>query len=228
MPTGRTLFVDLRSAIGRGILATREFDPALTRYLSEIIGAGDCFIDVGANVGVFSLLASDRTGPCGETHAFEVDPRALRCLGLTQKRNRLTNLVVHATALGDRCGTISLSQSGEVGHTFIRRSSSASLTFPVMTLDCWADYFSARRVRVIKIDVEGAELPVLRGATRLLRACSPEVICESEPGHQARFGYNESDLVEHMAALGYSVRSLPGTNDGTLVFTHTRLTSPGE
>ena len=77
---GRVMYVDLRSAIGRGILATGEFDPGVFVPFRGMLRAGHTFLDVGANVGYYSMLASAIVGGAGAVHAFEIDPRPLRCL----------------------------------------------------------------------------------------------------------------------------------------------------
>lgn len=77
---GRKMLVDLRSAVGRGIFATGQFDPAVFEPLRAALKPGGTFLDVGANVGYYSMLALDLVGAQGAIHAFEIDERPLRCL----------------------------------------------------------------------------------------------------------------------------------------------------
>src|SRR4051812_2980869 len=76
---GRRMFVDLRSAVGRGIFATKTFDPEIFEPLRGALKPGGTFLDVGANVGFYSMLALDAVGESGAIHAFEIDRRPLRC-----------------------------------------------------------------------------------------------------------------------------------------------------
>jgi FkbM family methyltransferase len=215
---GRRLYVDLRSAIGRGMLVTGQFDRALGDFLRKTLQPGDTFVDVGANVGVFSLIALERVGEKGLVHAFEVDPRALRCLTRTQQANGLGNLIVHNTALGATAGLMSIVQSAELGDTYMTQPSDGALRFPLEPLDAWLDHFRERGLRLVKVDVEGAELEVLSGAERVLRTCRPIVVCEAVESHQARFGRSVADLIAFMTGLGYNVERLAGVNDPTIVF----------
>jgi hypothetical protein len=82
------MFVDLRSAVGRGLFATGRFDPQVIDPLRDALKPGGTFLDLGANVGYYSMLALDLIGERGSVHAFEVDERPLRCLRKTIKRNR--------------------------------------------------------------------------------------------------------------------------------------------
>src|ERR1043166_3041873 len=102
---GRRMFVDLRSAVGRGIFATKRFDPAVFEPLQSVLKPGGIFLDVGANVGYYSMLAMDLVGESGAIHAFEIDERPLRCLHKTVRRQKLVNLHIHEIAVGAAEGT---------------------------------------------------------------------------------------------------------------------------
>jgi FkbM family methyltransferase len=214
---GNALFVDLRSAIGRGMLVTGRFDDAVARVLRAELRPGGVYVDVGANVGVFSLLGAECVSDHGVVHAFEVDPRALRCLRRTQRTNRLTNLVVHAVALGADAGLVCLEQSDDVGLTFVSSERKGGTLFPLLPLDAWFTYFQKRGLDVLKIDVEGSELEVLRGARKVIECCRPVVVCEAA-GLQERFGALPDDIVRFMANLRYRVSELENANDMTFVF----------
>src|SRR3954471_9092588 len=70
--TGRRMFVDLRSGVSRGIFAKGEFDPKVFEPLRSALTPGGTFLDVGANVGFYSMLALDAVGATGAIHAFEI------------------------------------------------------------------------------------------------------------------------------------------------------------
>lgn len=84
----KTLYIDLRSAVGRGIYVTGKFDDQVFEALSLSIKPGTVFIDVGANIGYYSLLAMDFVGTNGMVHAFEIDPRPLVCLSILGGTNQ--------------------------------------------------------------------------------------------------------------------------------------------
>jgi FkbM family methyltransferase len=209
--------VDLRSAIGRGVLVTGSFDRALGQFISQTLRTDDVFVDAGSNIGYFSLMANHLVGPGGEVHAFEVDPRALRCLRLSQRRNSLPNLIIHSVALGDRPGVVRLVTSGEAGHTFVTSGDGGRRVVPMMPLDAWLEYFTARGIRLIKIDVEGAELAVLRGARGIIERCRPVIVFEAIESNLTRFGDSVAHIREFFEGLAMSPQQLPGTDEPNLV-----------
>jgi FkbM family methyltransferase len=216
LQSGAVCYVDLRGAIGRGVLVTGCFDPALTSFLrSELEVRRGAFIDAGAHIGYFSVVALEMN--VREVHAFEVDPRPLRCLRLTSARNSSENLMVHECALGDRDGFVRLALQPESWHTYVDLKQLEGPSFPIKRLDSFRDSLRST-AGLIKIDVEGAELAVLLGAEGILREHRPMVVCEVIPKNLARFGHTDSDLIAWMGALGYSFRELPGANDPTLIF----------
>ena len=214
--SGRICYVDLRSAFGRGVLITGGFDAALTNLIcSEVRRRPGAFIDAGANIGYFSLLALDLDAT--EVHAFEVDPRSLRCLRLTRERNGLENLRIHECAIGDRSGGVHLALQPEFGHTYVDLQASNGSLFPMRTLDSFRTDFRAP-ISMMKLDVEGAELAVLRGGEGILREYHPLVVSEVIAENLARFGNTDLELIDYMRSLGYTFTELAGANDRNLIF----------
>src|SRR5258708_323497 len=91
---GDTIFADLRSSIGKGLLATGAFDYNSIEPILEVLSPGDIFVDVGANIGYYSFLASRKIGVKGRVFAFEIDERPIRCLKQTISYHRLQNIEV--------------------------------------------------------------------------------------------------------------------------------------
>src|SRR5947209_3562381 len=102
--SGQTLYVDLRSTVGRTLFMNGEFDAGVFRPLSQYLQKGDTFLDIGANVGYYSILALQLVGPDGAVHAFEIDERPLRCLRRTIADSGITNLHLYETSVGDKIG----------------------------------------------------------------------------------------------------------------------------
>jgi FkbM family methyltransferase len=136
------------------------------------------FWDIGAHAGFFTMLASRAVGASGAVHAFEPQPENRNRLVGTIGRNGVKNVYVHGFALSDRCGEAVLHghQASPAWSLVSQRSEKDSVRVQCRTLDEVAHL--ARKPHVIKIDVEGAELSVLRGGCRLLRRSRPLVIVE--------------------------------------------------
>lgn len=150
-------------------------------------------VDVGGHIGLWSFNLAQRFK---QVHAFEPVAAHRDCF----ERNTigLTNITLHGCALGDREGRVSIktepTSSGDsrvVGPGDI----------PLHTLDS----FHLSDVSLVKIDTEGFELFVLRGAEELLARQKPVLIVEQKAGHAQKYGLGETDAVPYLQSLGYRV-----------------------
>jgi FkbM family methyltransferase len=213
--TGRSMYVDLRSAVGRGIYMKGEFDPAVFDPFEKILQPGDTFLDVGANVGYYSMLALDRIGATGLIHAFEIDERPLRGLRKSILTQHLTNLHLHEIAVGDRSGSIRLVRENDCGNSHVTDQKDLGFEVPMTTLDEWYRRENKPFVRAIKMDIEGAELRALKGAVQLLTESRPVLVCEAwDGGHPA-----QSEAARFLCSLGYSVQALQNVHSPVVVAT---------
>lgn len=212
----RRMYVDLRSPIGRSIYMKGEFDPAVFEPLATCLRPGDLFLDVGANVGFYSLRALDVVGPSGAVHAFEIDPRPLRCLRKTIASGALKNVHLHEFAVGDQDGLAFLVQREDCGHSSVAVEG-AGPKVTMITLDAWRREHSEGRIRAIKIDIEGGELRALRGATELLRRERPLLVCEVIEDPRDRRYDDTAAIFALLESLGYQWHWLEGCYDATLV-----------
>jgi FkbM family methyltransferase len=157
------------SAIHRCWLGFYEFEKQ--RLISSMVRPGTVFYDVGANVGFYSLLASEVVGPRGLVFAFEPLPRNVAYLKKHLELNRVANVDVLELALGEQTGIASFTSepSGFMG----RLSDFGGLPVAVASLD---SLLAKRRLvppHSIKIDIEGSELLALRGAISCIQRHRP-------------------------------------------------------
>jgi FkbM family methyltransferase len=213
---GRRMFVDLRSGVSRGIFAKGEFDPNVFEPLRSALKPGGTFLDVGSNVGFYSILAVDIVGVTGAIHAFEVDERPLRCLRKTIAHEQLGNFHLHEMAVGHRDGEVGLEMREDSGNSGVVESGGGRQV-KMTKLDTWWRATGAKNIQAIKLDIEGAELLALQGAREMLRAERPLLVCEADEALQKRFDYGPRQLVDEFATLGYRVESLAGTWSPTVV-----------
>jgi FkbM family methyltransferase len=177
-----------------GTIANDQLSEFLVTRLCK---SGKAFLDVGAHIGsiIASVAHHDRSI---EIIAFEAIPEKVANL-----QKRFPGVVIHNCAVGDREGTVSFFIDMErSGYSSLGKSPSASvreITVPLKRLDDLV----TKTVDVIKIDVEGAELGVLRGAARILGENRPVVMFESAPGDENRLGYTKEALWQYLAKLGY-------------------------
>jgi len=164
------------------------------------ITPGASVYDVGANVGIYTLLASLKACAYGRVYAFEPLARNLRYLHRHVAINHLQNCLIMEVAVSDTEGTQRLS-AAPWDHSMARLSPDGELEIPTVTLDrCIYGEKGLRPPNVIKIDVEGAELPVLRGASRTLTEYRPCLFIEIHGTQQHR------ECREFLAAKGYRLK----------------------
>lgn len=166
--------------ITRHIYRLGAHEPDITRYIIEHIHLGpeDVAIDVGANIGWYTVLLSRLSEPGARVFAFEPDPETYRLLCGNVRANSVTGVTALNLALGETSGTAVLHRyktSNNGRHTLSGSGDGGggSCQVNVETLDafCSAHGIDNRRVRFLKIDVEGFEYHVLRGGAQLLRRC---------------------------------------------------------
>jgi FkbM family methyltransferase len=166
------------------------------------------FVDVGANIGWFTLVAAHALAGRGHVHSFEPDPAHVEKLRANVAVNRLGNVTVNDWALSDRTGsaTLHLNSTNRGDHSLLpsaARQGSASVA--LARLDDYTG-LSAERPLVIKIDVQGTEIDVLAGARTLLASHPHEIVvlCELAPAALAAGGRTAGDLAAMLDGLGFA------------------------
>ncbi len=177
------------------------------KFLLRVLRPSDGFIDIGANVGFYTVLASTVV-TAGPLFAFEANPRNLEVLRDQVEINALTNAEVFGTALGNTTGELSFSDSGrETGSLATDLNSGAKLiTVPCCRLDdCLAEHFLPEYV-VAKMDVEGCEALVLDGATAAMQSGRISVwLFELNETALCKHGSSGEKLTGAFIEHGYSI-----------------------
>jgi len=203
-----TVACDPRDGVQSTLLERGEWEPTVSRTIAQILRPGDVFVDIGANIGYFSLLASGIVGGRGQVIAFEPLSENVACLLDTCSRNQAHNIVCLSLALNDVGGlvTLHLPDDGQVGLTSIRPVGTRTRRVLACRLDGILDESLFAQVRLIKLDVEGAEMNVLNGMERLFeRGHRPFVICEVTDAFTRSLGSSASMLVQRFASYNYQL-----------------------
>jgi FkbM family methyltransferase len=168
---GYELWLDLSDQIQREMYLG-VFEPQETRFVRARIRSGMTFVDVGANVGYFTLLASSIVGPMGRVLAFEPSPYACGRLRRSIEENAVTNVTLLQTAVGKAAGELPLylpAKHGLHSPTMVAHAGSGvPVSVQVVRLDDVLKGLEVDHVDMLKVDVEGFEPDVLQGAERLL------------------------------------------------------------
>jgi FkbM family methyltransferase len=228
------LWIDLADRhVSLGCL-TGDYEPSETHFVLSNLNPGDRFLDIGANVGWFAVRAAERVGPTGHVHAFE--PRAATA-GLLDRsiieNGFETRLSLHRLALGAEDGVARLlgcETSNNLGGFRLARDDGD--TFDGMTSEAVAiatlDSLSiGGPVRLIKIDVEGAEPLVLNGGRALLARDRPVILSEVfGAGLRQVSNMDVADYTELIADLGYRIHALENGTVGERVNSPAALDQP--
>ena len=201
--------------IGKNIFIFGLFEKAECRFVTRFLQPGMIFLDLGANLGQYTLLAARRIGPAGQVHSFEPSTRMFAELQFNVALNDLASCcVLNHAAVSDRPGhgRLALYKPGyEVFGTLgdQERHSHALIgyeTIPILTLDEYVEQKQLERVDLIKMDIEGAELPALQGATKLL-SCphAPALVLEFSDANSVGFGYHSLETWDYLTQFGYQL-----------------------
>ena len=177
-----------------------------------ILGPGMRVFDIGANQGIFTIIASRRVGPLGRVYAFEPVPSQYQMLKLNCRLNGLKNVVTESLAVSDRVGTAEFFEVGQdqANYSSLKPPASDVKTPFYQTIVKTVDllfYMSEKGidcVDFIKIDVEGGERDVIAGGESLWRSESaPIVLMEINDLRTERWGYRATEILRYFEKLGY-------------------------
>ena len=225
--------------LSRAVYVSGTYEPNTLRVLRSLLQPGAVCLDVGANVGVVSLVASRWVGPSGHVYAFEPSAREFARLSENIERSQLRNVTPVRAALSSFCGSaplrVAAAASGglnTLGDSFpyagveIERIMDVAVT----TLDDFVERQALPTVAVIKLDIEGSEGEALTGAARLLARDRPALVLEVFERTLQSTGWTVARLERLVTDTGYllfeiddetadlrSVASLTGHNEQNLV-----------
>ncbi|HEY2573317.1 MAG TPA: FkbM family methyltransferase, partial [Verrucomicrobiaceae bacterium] len=181
-----------------------------------LVRPNDFVLEGGANVGIWTLLFGALVGKTGRVHAFEPVPQTYRLLARQMSSSRMRQRITTVeAALSDANGQIDIMLPGtDFAQASLRRQSEGSWrtadTLRTLTCRTWRgdDYLAAAAVEpphFIKLDVEGAELPALRGLESTLNTKHPLLHLEVCAAWQRSFGYTPADLLAFLTGKGYDI-----------------------
>ncbi len=208
-PRGWRINGHTRDWIQRNLYYFGLWEPNLSAWIENRLSPGEVFIDVGANIGYFTLLAANRVGPSGRVVAVEAMPAIFQHLSAHVAANALTNTrLINEAAVGPGEPSEVLLYWGGAGNIgssgMIQQSAQAeSVKVAARTLAQMLTLEECRRARLIKVDVEGVEGRTLRGL-ELERGCFDErleLIVEISAGPDA--ATDPDELLQYLAGLGF-------------------------
>ena len=207
VPMGsRRIRIDLRDRIiAKRLYLGIAWERDLQQLLAAMSLRGGVCLDIGANLGVHSLIMSDLVGPAGRVYAFEPERRNFALLEANLKLNRVTNVTAAATALGDSVGMcrLAVSPNNFGDHRVASGVEGRGGDVPITTVDAAMATVPDGAVRFVKVDVQGYELHILRGMRATLER-NPDLILALEVFPQALrdAGSSAREVMERLQDLG--------------------------
>jgi FkbM family methyltransferase len=209
-------------AVGALIYYLGNSEPESAGFISDFLKPGMVFFDVGAHIGEYTLIGSREVGPTGAIHAFEAQPDTFALLKQNCTTNRAENVKLNSVAVCEHEGEVEFDICAEPAMSSMAAAVDVErkrgrIRVPGITLD-WYCQTNSTWPSLLKIDVEGAELLVLRGAADVLRrppGSAPVIIFECLDFTYARFGYDRETVVTYLRSFGYQVFRM--AEDGALL-----------
>ena len=211
---GVSLNLDPGDLVSYSILKNREWQPGVWTALDSRLGPGAVLLDVGAHIGYFSLKGAAKVGPKGRVVSFEPNPETLVQLRSNVAASQVESTVtVEPIAASDRDQQLTLyaTRGVNTGASSLSKENAGAFDeapkgYPVRArpIDDVVAELGLTRVDAIKIDVEGAEVSVLRGAMKTLTRFHPKVAIEIDERQLAGFGTKPADVEALLKQAGYN------------------------
>ncbi len=188
------------------------YESGTLHVLKNYLQPGDVFVDVGANVGLMTVYAARLVGPSGKVIAFEPVPELFDLLHRSIGSNQLTNVEVVRAAVGPQSGRLHLDVSGACPSATDRMSND-TIAVAMISLDDYLEKAcNVNRVKLLKVDVEGFEASVIRGACHLLQSKQAPLVClEYSPKNCGSSLAAQEPLRQLMTLNDYRFFQLKGT-----------------
>jgi FkbM family methyltransferase len=213
---GHRMALDDRDSLRLSV--ARLMEPTLTRFVQEAVKPGDTVLDVGANIGYFTLLFARAVGPGGRVVAIEPDPENVALLTRNVARNGYADRVtVLPRAAWDASGPLRLFRSEENRgdhQTYDIGEGRESVTIDALRVDDYAPLAAGPPVALVKMDIQGAEYRALLGMRELL-ARSRDVVLLTEfwPLGLQRAGTPPAAYLDLIASMGFGFLDVPDDRD---------------
>ena len=220
--------VAVRNGIAKGLkfntgescpeLALGTYEVPIQKIFAQHLKTGDVFYDIGANVGFFSIIAAKLVGEGGKVYAFEPGSENAKSIRYNGELNNFNQIEVIEKAVSNTSGTgefLLAKYSG--GHALATADAPPDLagkvTVDLVSIDDLIASGQIEPPNFVKIDVEGAELDVLKGMTQTIKTYQPSVIYEVDDGDRAAYERKYQELANFFESFNYQVTQTENSYD---------------
>jgi len=216
LSNGMPISVYLGERVSEAIRSDGFYEPETVKLLAKLLQPGMTFLDIGAHVGQYTLIASKIVGPTGQVCSFEAEPNNFACLQRNIATNNLANVKTFNVAIADTEGelTLHLGDPSNLGTNSLAPPHNASgneITVKSITLDIWKESNRIDCIDFIKVDIEGAEYRMLLGSKNLLNhSKSPFFIMELNRSQLTAQGAGPAELISLLRSNNYDILTVEG------------------
>lgn len=211
------------------------YEPTETTLFLQQLRPGMTVVDIGANIGYYTLLAARAVGSTGAVHAFEPEPQNFAMLTENVRINKYNHVTLQHAAVSDSIGTLTVyfDEHVRVKSSLSRKNletetSIKSVDVPAMRLDDYLQQQGIENVDVLKVDVEGAEALVLAGAERVLQQPHLKIFMEFWAEGLKNMNADPRQLLEGLVQRGFRLHRVDETHGSVQPITIDEALSSGE
>ena len=214
---GGRMLVDVADFIGTRIFHFGVWEPHVSTLISTRLKPGDVFCDVGANIGYYTVLAAPIVGAAGKVVGIEPSPATHEMLKRNVKLNNAVNVRIVNAAVSDQPGTLTLFRAPDsdfnrgVTTTVAGRGFVPEVDVPALPLAELLLPDEKQRLRLVKIDVEGAEGPIMQNLFETIADYpeTMEIICEMSASETIVGGPDADTIIKRFAGAGFRAFAIP-------------------
>jgi len=170
----------LDKGVERSIFNTGTYEAGTLHAFDLLLKKGDIFIDIGSNIGLMAIYASQKVGTTGHIYSFEPEPKTYKILCENCDINNIKNITLNNIALGAKESKGIIYSNLDINRgaaSLVRRDGTKGTEISISTLDNYLDSKNIRQVKLIKADIEGYEFEMLKGASKLLHSEYAPILC---------------------------------------------------
>ncbi|MRR52171.1 MAG: FkbM family methyltransferase [Rhodocyclaceae bacterium] len=200
-------WLDRRSTVDQCIIRDGVFEQNGTAMVKRLVKPGQTVLDIGANIGYYTVLLSRLVGPQGMVHAFEPTTHFSDVLDRNLRENGVTNCELHHFGFSDRTrrGNIKINESSATLHMPADCPGCEQQAISLTTLNAFAAQSRIKTVDFVKVDIDGHEPLFMEGAWRALAKWKPVLLLEVSNLHYSLAGFSAWDFYDTLKAKGYRI-----------------------
>jgi FkbM family methyltransferase len=207
LKTGEIVTIDLDDRIQR-LMWGGAYEPHVRSCFATLLRPGDTFVDVGAHIGFFSMIASSLVGPGGKVYAFEANATLFKTL--LSNAAQFPWLVASLQAVCEKSGSVAFSDPGKAGESGWGKLASVRNeghieSVQAISLDEWHESVRCPPIRLIKIDAEGSEPFIIEGARHVIANARPYLIVELNDELLRESGRTRASVTNSLRGQGYGI-----------------------